>query len=96
MVRSPAKHAVTLISGMLLLLSFCAGAQAERVCVKYRGCLSLDTFKCVATVSSFVNRVCYDSAQQYMVIKLRDTYYHYCEIPQGCADRRSIQRPVLQ
>ena len=30
--------------------------------------------------SSFVHRVCYDRANAYMLIKLRGTYYHYCEI----------------
>jgi hypothetical protein len=27
-----------------------------------------------------VNRVCYDKAKKYVVIQLRDTWYHYCEI----------------
>ena len=27
-----------------------------------------------------MKRVCYDKSQQYMVIDLNGTYYHYCEI----------------
>jgi hypothetical protein len=60
---------------------------AESVFVKYRGDVPLDTFQC-ATIdrSSLVERVCYDAAQQYMVILLKGTYYHYCEIGQGTVD----------
>jgi hypothetical protein len=52
--------------------------------VKYRGPLDLAPFDCQdVTRSSLVNRVCYDKHEQYMIIKLRDTDYHYCEIPAG-------------
>ncbi|WP_289509291.1 KTSC domain-containing protein [Hydrogenophaga sp. 2FB] len=27
-----------------------------------------------------MSRICYDRAEQYMVIRLKTTYYHYCEI----------------
>jgi KTSC domain len=62
-------------------------AIAETISVKYRGPVPLDTFEC-ATIdhSSLVERVCYDAAQQYMVILLKGTYYHYCEIGQGTVD----------
>ncbi len=40
-------------------------------------CLDVDKFKCeTITRSSFVNRVCYLEAKQYMIIKLKETYYH--------------------
>ena len=74
----------------LLLVAICAAtnAKAEAACVKYREptCMSLDTFMWTRTESSVVHRVCYDAAQQYMLIKLRNTYYHYCEIPQDVVD----------
>ena len=62
-------------------------AAAESVIVKYRGPVPLDTFQC-ATIdrSSLVERVCYDAAQEYMVILLKGTYYHYCEIDRGTVD----------
>lgn len=31
--------------------------------------------------SSFIRGAWYDSSNQYMVIKLDDTYYHYCDMP---------------
>jgi hypothetical protein len=53
-------------------------AQAETVDVKYRGPVDLKSFTCTNTVSSFVNRVCYDEDNSYMLILLRGTWYHYC------------------
>lgn len=79
----------SMFSRKLLVAWFCAAlsgvATAETVTVKYRGPVPLDTFQCAAIDrSSFVKRVCYDAAQQrYMVILLRGTYYHYCEIGPG-------------
>ena len=55
--------------------------RAETVYVKYRGPVDLDAFECkTITRSSFINRVCYSTQHKYMVILLRSTYYHYCEI----------------
>jgi hypothetical protein len=73
--------AVWIIRAQLVAACCATGAQAETVCVKYGDCLALDAFKCVATKGSFVHRVCYDAANEYMLIKLRRTYYHYCQIP---------------
>jgi hypothetical protein len=54
---------------------------AEEVCVKYHKCVSLDQFKCTeVTRSTNVMRVCYAEPKRYMIIKLKETYYHYCEI----------------
>lgn len=62
-------------------------ASAETVDVKYRGPVDLKPFTCQSiTRSSFINRVCYDAANQYMVILLNDTYYHYCELPRSTLD----------
>jgi hypothetical protein len=55
---------------------------SEIVDVKYRGAVDLKPFACTDTPrSSFIQRVCYDKAQSYMLISLRGTYYHYCELP---------------
>ena len=55
---------------------------SETVDVKYRGTVDLTPFACTDTPrSSFIERVCYDKAQSYMLINLRGTYYHYCEMP---------------
>ena len=70
-----------IISIALLALTL-ENAGAESVFVKYRGIVSLASFKCTdVTKSSVVERVCYDASNQYMIIKLSGTYYNYCEIP---------------
>ena len=62
-------------------------AQAESVEVKYRGSVDLKPFNCTdVTRSSFVERVCYDKTNQYMLVRLKGNYYHYCELPQSILD----------
>ena len=64
-----------------------AGSSAswnEVVQVKYRGPVNLAAFTCEAIKrSSFIERVCYDAKNTYMLIDLSGTWYHYCEIDQG-------------
>lgn len=60
---------------------FVVAASAETVNVKYRGPVDLAPFKCLPIDrSSFIRRVCYDQKNSYMIVKLNDTYYHYCDI----------------
>jgi hypothetical protein len=55
---------------------------AECVAVKYRStCVDLGKLECTETLSSFVHEVCYDAKNEYMVILLNTTRYHYCQIP---------------
>jgi hypothetical protein len=55
--------------------------RAESVYVKYRGDVDLKFFDWSdITRSSFINRVCYDRRNEYMLISLNGTFYHYCEI----------------
>jgi hypothetical protein len=69
----------------LLLLT--AEVRSETVDVKYRGPVDLRPFECRdINRSSFIQRVCYDKAQSYMVISLKGTYYHYCELPSATFD----------
>lgn len=73
-----------MLRGFLLFftLLITTAVEAETVNVKYRGFVDLAPFTCTDTPrSSFIGRVCYDKANQYMVIKLQNTYYHYCELP---------------
>jgi hypothetical protein len=72
------------------VLAFSAtGAQAfaECVTVKYGDTpVCLDTFECTKTPqSSFVREICFDAAKSYMLIKLKETWYHYCLL-----DRASV------
>jgi KTSC domain len=54
---------------------------AEIVQVKYRGPVDLTPFACTnISRSSFIKSVCYDKRNEYMLISLSGTYYHYCEI----------------
>jgi hypothetical protein len=56
-------------------------AGAESVYVKYRGEVDLKSFNCTdVSRSSFIQRVCYDQRNEYMLISLNGTFYHYCEI----------------
>ena len=64
-----------------LIVTASTGARAEEACVKYHRCIPLDRFACTDTVSSFVHRICYAEPKRYLVIKLKGTYYHYCEVP---------------
>ena len=66
----------------LLALLYSSPVLAETVDVKYRGPVDLKQFVCTDTKSSFVNRVCYDKKETYMLILLNRTWYHYCEIPE--------------
>ena len=68
-------------AGMIVATLLLSPAGAEEVCVKYHKCLDVDQFKCeTITRSSFINRVCYLEAKRYMIIKLKETYYHYCGV----------------
>lgn len=72
---------------VLCLLLLAAEVQAETVDVKYRGPVDLKTFECRdINRSSFIQRVCYDKPQSYMLISLKGTYYHYCELPPATFD----------
>jgi len=72
---------------LIVISIWTATVQAETVEVKYRGSVDLRPFTCSdVSRSSFVERVCYDKANQYMIIRLKGTYYHYCELPQSTLD----------
>jgi hypothetical protein len=71
----------------LFLLLFSAEVQSETANIKYRGPVDLKTFECRDTPrSSFIQRVCYDKPQSYMIINLKGVYYHYCELPLATFD----------
>lgn len=70
----------TLVCAILFMVSACCGAVAETVEVKYRGPVDLKNFDCTDTVSSLVNRVCYDKQHAYVLILLKTAWYHYCEV----------------
>jgi hypothetical protein len=68
---------------LVVLFLVASPAWAEVADVKYRGPVELAPFACTDTKSSFVHRVCFDKSNSYMLIKLKDTWYHYCGIPEA-------------
>ncbi|MGX9143485.1 KTSC domain-containing protein [Mesorhizobium sp. 128a] len=75
-----------IVVGFQLLMTLSPVA-AETVEVKYRGPVDLAKFECTGELdSSVVKRVCYNAEHSYMLIRLKQTWYHYCEIDQGTVD----------
>jgi hypothetical protein len=85
MNQNAIRPAIRLITVLVLLAT--TPARSETVDVKYRGAVDLKPFACADTPrSSFIQRVCYDKSQNYMLINLRGTYYHYCGMPAATFD----------
>jgi hypothetical protein len=75
----------SIVAALAVLIS--APVSSETVDVKYRGVVDLKPFTCTDTPrSSFIQRVCYDKSQSYMLINLKGTFYHYCELPTATFD----------
>lgn len=75
---------------VIFLATLSAGDAFASQCVtiKYRDTpVCLDTFACTETPqSSFVREICYDAAKSYMLIKLNETWYHYCAVDQAAVE----------
>ena len=72
---------IAMLSVMLVWSASVVSAAGEFASVKYRGSVPLDTFTCVHTPdSSVIGRICYDATERYMIVLVRQTYYHYCEV----------------
>ncbi|MGN8547105.1 KTSC domain-containing protein [Bradyrhizobium sp. 13971] len=72
----------SLVAFLAIASVYLQPSRSETVVVKYRGPVDLKTFACGdISRSSFITRVCYDRAKEYMIIRLNSTYYHYCELP---------------
>jgi hypothetical protein len=77
-------HLIIAIPIIITALIASSKAQAESAYVKYRGEVDLKPFQCTDIArSSFIRRVCYDARNDYMLISLNGTFYHYCEIDSG-------------
>ena len=82
-----------------LLIALSTAASAECVAVKYRNgaCVELGRFACSDTSrSSFVRQVCYDKRNTYMLIKLQNTWYHYCSIPEQVVSSLTVAESVAR
>ena len=55
---------------------------AESVDVRYLGSVNLKSYICQdITRSSLIERVCYDEANRYMVVRRNAVHGQYCELP---------------
>lgn len=73
-----------LTAAIAVLLTSTQILAAATLCPKYGECVPADRFECTdISRSSFITRVCYAAPEQYMVIRLKRTDYHYCSIPQN-------------
>jgi hypothetical protein len=80
MIKTIRFVAAALIAVLILVSTM--PAHAETVVVKYRGPVDLGRMTCESiTRSSFINRLCYDDKETYVVVQLDATYYHYCGVP---------------
>jgi hypothetical protein len=71
-----------IITAAITLLTI-VPAFGDTVEVKFAGLVDLNTYVCTDTISSFVNRICFDEAKARVVVLLRDTYYAYCDVDPG-------------
>jgi hypothetical protein len=78
---------IRLALSLTFLVGTAGACWSETVDVKYRGPVDLSHLSCNAVSrSSFINRVCYDQANAYMIVLLKQTYYHYCGIDKVTVD----------
>jgi hypothetical protein len=68
----------------ILLSGFIHSAQAREITVKYRDTpvdTSSDYEEYDLIDSSFVKEIIYNNKHQYALVRLKNTFYHYCNIP---------------
>jgi hypothetical protein len=90
MARRSLAQGLVLLSS-LTLCGFAAEAKApvEPICVKYGQCpLDVSAFDCTdVRTSSFIRRVCYDEPKSFMVIRLNEMWYPYCQIDPATVEK---------
>ena len=95
----PVRQSYFVVCSVFLILAIIIQpTQAEIITVKYRP-VAVDTekgsFKEFSLgESSFINRILYDQEQKYLLVKLRDTFYHYCSIPKGVVTNWTTTRSL--
>ncbi|MGI9344838.1 MAG: KTSC domain-containing protein [Gammaproteobacteria bacterium] len=61
---------------------------ADRVFVKYRGFVDRhhpELFCSYLKPSTFIKDICYAPKTDYLIVKVKHTYYHYCGVPGNVA-----------
>jgi hypothetical protein len=78
---------MTRLAFILALLFTAPWQETETVDVRDRGPVDLKAFACQdVTRSSIIARVCYDGANQYMLVQRNGAYDQYCELPKATRD----------
>ena len=78
---------MTRIAFILALLFTSPLEEAEVADVRDRGAVDLKPFNCQdITRSSLIERICYDEANRYMIVRHRAVYDQYCELPKDKVD----------
>jgi KTSC domain len=73
------------IALMLQLLTTELGS--ETIDVRDRGLVDLATFECKdIRRSSLIQRVCYDPAQSYLIVSIKNVHDQYCDLPRPTFD----------
>lgn len=72
---------LTLSLVLTVFITVSQAAHSETVSVKYFGTVNLSDLNCTNTISSFMNRICYDPQISLAIVQLKSTYYAYCGIP---------------
>ena len=74
----------------LLMAVGCGSVSAETVEVEvaYHGWVDLDRLKCTEIApGSRVQRVCYDEANRYLVVRYEEIWRHFCAVEAAIVDR---------
>ena len=73
---------MTRLAFIIALIFAAPWEEAESIDVRYRGPVNLKSFDCQdITRSSLIERVCYDEANRYMVVRRNAVHGQYCELP---------------
>jgi hypothetical protein len=79
-----------LFSATVFLFFLCSNTSAQQVYVKYRGMVDVGNGHLQSynlKPSSLVQKIYYDPPNNYLIVSLNGTYYHYCGIPKNIVDR---------
>ena len=71
---------------MLFIVGFSSSALSQDVYVKYRGTVNVSNghfAHLVLKPSSFIKNMFYDKRNNYLLVQLKSTYYHYCAISES-------------
>jgi hypothetical protein len=83
LLASIARLRISIALGLILqITSLSTGA--ETVAVKNRGMVNLERFDCEwVNDSSLIQRICYQTTTNYLLLNVAGTYVHYCRIAPG-------------